>query len=338
MEPVPAARMEALSTAENPGLHRYPPVNGLPALLGALARHHGVKPARILTSCGGTGGLKAVAGALLSPGDEVLILAPYWPLIAGIVRTSNGIPVEVPFLDRGAGDIASRLSAYLTDRTVALYINSPNNPTGAVLTADELAALAAFARAHDLWLWADEIYEHYAYTAEHHPVAQFAPERTISAYSFSKAYGLAGSRCGYLIGPDAPTMAEVRKSLIHAFYSAPRASQLSALAALEHGDAWLKMASEQYQAAGERAAKTLGLPPPEGGTFLFFNVADCLDERGINGFLFDCLEENLILAPGASFGPSHYHTFIRLCFTSAPPAVVQRGVEKLATLMEARRR
>jgi DNA-binding transcriptional MocR family regulator len=98
------------------------------------------------------------------------------------------------------------------------------------------------------------------------------------------------------------------------------------------------MASEQYQAAGERAARTLGLPPPEVGTFLFVEVADCLDERGINGFLFDCLEENLILAPGASFGPSHYHTFIRLCFTSAPPAVVQRGVEKLATLMEARRR
>ena len=99
MEPLPAARMESLTTAENPGLHRYPPVNGLPALLEALSGRHGVDRSRILTSCGGTGGLKAVAGALLSPGDEVLILAPYWPLIAGIVRTSNGIPVEVPFLD-----------------------------------------------------------------------------------------------------------------------------------------------------------------------------------------------------------------------------------------------
>lgn len=330
--------MEALTTAAHPGLHRYPPVNGMPALLTALADRHGVERARILTSCGGTGGLKAVAGALLSPGDEVLILAPYWPLIAGIVRTSNGIPIEVPFLDRGAGDIAGRLGEYLTDRTVALYINSPNNPTGAVLSADELAALASFARAHDLWLWADEIYEHYAYTAQHHPVAQFAPERTISAYSFSKAYGLAGSRCGYLIGPDAQTMGQVRKSLIHAFYSAPRASQISALAALERGDSWLQMAAEQYQAAGEAAARTLGLPAPEGGTFLFFDVADCLDERGLDGFLFDCLEENLILAPGASFGPNHYQTFIRLCFTSAPPDVVQRGVEKLALLMDARRR
>ena len=338
MEPLPEARMERLTTAAHPGLHRYPPVNGLPDLLAALAEHHAVERSRILTSCGATGGLKAVAGALLSPGDEVLILAPYWPLIAGIVRTSNGTPVEVPFLDRGSGDIAGRLSAYLTDRTVALYINSPNNPTGAVLSAGELAELAAFARAHDLWLWADEIYEHYAYSADHHPVAQFAPERTISAYSFSKAYGLAGSRCGYLIGPDDPTMGQVRKSLIHAFYSAPRASQVSALAALQRGDAWLKMAAEQYQAAGEAAAQTLGLPPPEGGTFLFFDVADCLDERGIDGFLFDCLEENLILAPGASFGPNHYRTFIRLCFTSAPPEVVQRGVEKLASLIDARRR
>ena len=337
MEPLPAARMEALTTASHPGLHRYPPVNGLPALLEALSARHRVEPGRILMSCGATGGLKAAAGALLSPGDEVLILAPYWPLIAGIVRTSGGIPVEVPFLDRGAGDIVGRLSKYLTERTVALYINSPNNPTGQVLSVDELSALAGFARAHDLWLWADEIYEHYAYTAPYHPVAEFAPERTLSAYSFSKAYGLAGSRCGYLIGPDPQTMGQVRKSLIHAFYSAPRASQVSALAALVHGDDWLRAAAEQYRAAGEKAAATLSLPTPQGGTFLFFDVADCLDARGLDGFLFDCLEENLILAPGASFGPGHYGTFVRLCFTSAAPDIVQRGVERLAALIEEKR-
>jgi aspartate/methionine/tyrosine aminotransferase len=333
MEPLPAARMEALTTAAHPGLHRYPPVNGIPALLSALSARHEVEQGRILTSCGATGGLKSVAGALLAPGDEVMILAPYWPLIAGIVATSNGTPVEVPFLDRGAGDIAGRLAQHLTDKTVALYINSPNNPTGAVLTPAELSALAAFARKHDLWIWADEIYEHYAYTADYHPVAGFAPERTISAYSFSKAYGLAGSRCGYLIAPDVETAGQIRKSLIHAFYSAPRASQVSALAALTGGDAWLADAATQYRAAGELAAETLGLPAPEGGTFLFFDVADCLDARGLDGFLFDCLEENLILAPGASFGPTHYATHVRLCFTSAPPDVVQRGVGKLAALM-----
>ncbi|MDG1479989.1 MAG: pyridoxal phosphate-dependent aminotransferase [Myxococcota bacterium] len=333
MEPLPAARMEALTTAAHPGLHRYPPVNGIPELLAALAVRHGVDSGRILMTCGATGGLKAVAGAMLAPGEEVLILAPYWPLIAGIVATSNGTPVEVPFLDRGAGDIAGRLSKYLTDKTVAIYINSPNNPTGAVLSEAELSELAAFARAHDLWIWADEIYEHYAYTADCHPVAGFAPERTVSVFSFSKAYGLAGSRCGYLIGPDAQATGQIRKSLIHAFYSAPRASQQSALAALLGGDAWLADAAAQYESAGANAALTLGLPAPQGGTFLFFDVSDCLDERGLDGFLFDCLEENLILAPGASFGPGHYSNFVRLCFTAAPPEVVQRGVEKLAALI-----
>ena len=284
-------------------------------------------------SCGATGGLKAVAGAQLAPGDEVLILAPYWPLIAGIVATSNGMPVEVPFLDRGAGDIAGRLSRYLTDRTAAIYINSPNNPTGQVLSESELSALADFARKHGLWIWADEIYEHYAYTADYHPVARFAPERTISVYSFSKAYGLAGSRCGYIIGPNVSAMGEIRKSLIHTFYSAPRASQVSALAALQQGDVWLAEAAASYRAAGEAAAAALSLPPPQGGTFLFFDVTHCLDERGLDGFLFDCLAENLILAPGASFGPRHYSTHVRLCFTSAPPDVVARGVEKLAALI-----
>jgi N-succinyldiaminopimelate aminotransferase len=87
---------------------------------------------------------------------------------------------------------------------------------------------------------------------------------------------------------------------------------------------------------GERAAARLGLPAPRGSTFLFFDVAGCLDGRGLGGFLEDCVERGLFVAPGASFGP--YPTHVRLCFTAAPPDVVDRGVEVLAALLGARAR
>jgi N-succinyldiaminopimelate aminotransferase len=98
----------------------------------------------------------------------VLVLAPYWPLIRGIVETAGGKAVEVPFFDRraiggGALDVHAVLDHYLTPRTVALYVNTPNNPTGRVLHADEVLGLATFARRNALWIWADEVYERYAY-------------------------------------------------------------------------------------------------------------------------------------------------------------------------------
>jgi len=330
--------MEDLTEANHPGLHRYPPPTGLAPLVKAISDRHDVGSDRILPTAGATGALKCIANTLLASGDEVLILAPYWPLIAGIVATSGGVPIEVPFLDRGDGDIAGRLESYVSDRSVAIYINTPNNPTGTVLTPDEQQALAAFARKHDLWVWSDEVYEHFVYSGHYQPMAQLVPERTFSVYSFSKAYGLAGSRCGYIIGPEDPSLTEeVLKVLLYSVYSAPKASQLSALAALREGDDWLKTAKEQYRKAGFAAADALHLPRPEGGTFLFIDVSSALDERGLDGFLFDCLDHNLILTPGASFGPKTFSSFIRVCFTCARPEVVARGVDILNGLLTEKR-
>ena len=100
---------------------------------------------------------------------------------------------------------------------------------------------------------------------------------------------------------------------------------------LKRGDAWLAEASAQYQMAGDAAADALGVSRPEGGTFLFLDVAPQLDERGLHGFMLDCIDRGLILAPGSSCGVA-YDTHVRLCFTSAPPDVVARGVAVLAEL------
>jgi len=332
LEPAVGARMQDLRVEDHPGMHRYSRPWGHPGLLAALAERHGVPAERILVTSGATGGLHAVCGALLDPGDEVLVLAPFWPLIRGIVQGTRATPVEVPFYDR-TGDLQERLTEHLSERTVALYVNSPNNPTGRVLTADEIAGVAEFARRHDLWLLSDEVYEDYAYARPHVAVAPFAPERTFTARSFSKAWGMAGNRCGYVVGPPDPApLRHARKVSTHCFYCSPTAAQLAGLRALEGGSDGRAAAREHYRRAGVAAADALGVSHPEGGTFLFLDVSSVLDNRGVIPFLERCLDEGVLLAPGSSFGEA-YGGFVRICFTSAPPDEVARGVAALAGLL-----
>ncbi|HCP47572.1 MAG TPA: pyridoxal phosphate-dependent aminotransferase [Deltaproteobacteria bacterium] len=339
LEPLDGARMQDLRVTSHPGMHRYAQPHGHPALLDAIEQTRGTDRKRVLVTAGATGGLGALTGALLAPEDEVLILAPFWPLIRGIVLAARAHAVQVPFYDRvgvgaeGAEAVSAVLGAAMSDRTVAIYVNTPNNPTGRVVDGQVLAAVAEFARAHDLWLWSDEVYEPYAFAAPHVALADVAPERTFTAFSFSKAYGMAGNRCGYLVGPtEGEAMSEVRKVSTHTFYSAPTASQLAGAKALQEGDDWLAEARDLYRLAGNKAADALGVARPEGGTFLFLDVSEHLDDRGLQGFLEDCIDQGLVLAPGSSCGEA-YGRFVRLCFTSAEPDVVARGVDKLCSIL-----
>jgi N-succinyldiaminopimelate aminotransferase len=337
LEPAEGCRMEDLTVAEYPGMHRYAPVQGLPALLELLVERvrarTGLAEERdnVLVTAGATGGLGAAVGGLVEPGDEVLILAPYWPLIAGIVRSFHGVPVPVPFLGvaDGAEVAVELLEERRTARTVAVYLNTPTNPSGRVIPRAWVEAIVAWACRHDLWVLSDEVYEDYLYAGDEHAYARpLAPERTFSAYSFSKAFGMAGNRCGWIVGP-AREIGQLRKVSTHTFYSTPTAAQLAAVRALAGpGEAWVADARALYAEVGRRAAERLGVRPPEGSTFLFLDVADHLDDRGLGGFLEDCVERGLLLAPGPAFGP--YPTSLRLCFTSVEPGRALRGVEVLA--------
>jgi N-succinyldiaminopimelate aminotransferase len=293
MEPPEGCRMEDLRVAEHPGMHRYAAPQGIPELLDAVAERQrvrtGVSTGRdeVLIAAGATGALAAVAGALLEPGEEVLLLSPHWPLISGIVRSFHGMPVEVPFF--GVADAPESavevVRRHLTPRTVALYLNTPSNPTGRLIPRPWIEALVSWALSAGLWIISDEVYEDYVYDGEHAYCRPLAPERTFATHSFSKAYGMAGNRCGYVVGPGA-VMGELRKVVTHSFYSTPTASQLAALAALGGlGDSWVAAARAQYRETGERVAARLGMEPPRGSTFLFLDVADQLDERGLDGFL-----------------------------------------------------
>lgn len=339
LEPAAGCRMEDLTVAAHPGMHRYAPPQGLPALVDAvvdrLRARTGAPLERpnVFVAGGGTSGLASVVGAIVSPGDEVLILAPHWPLIEGHVRMAGGAPVDVPFFGvaDSAGAAAAAVEAALTSRTVALYVNTPSNPTGRVIPRTWLEALVDLARRHDLWLLFDEVYEDYVYRGEHVPGLSLAPERSFAVHSFSKAYGMAGNRVGYVAGPAA-AIAEALKLSTHTVYAAPTAAQLAALRILEGaGEAWVARTRDAYRSLGEASADRLGVPRPEGSTFLFLDVAPHLDDRGLAGFLEDAADRGLLVSPGPSFGP--YPTHVRVCTTSAPPDVVLRGVEILASLL-----
>ncbi|MBU1702051.1 MAG: pyridoxal phosphate-dependent aminotransferase [Candidatus Eisenbacteria bacterium] len=351
MEPFEGGRMENLLSLEHDGLHRYTAPRGIREVIETVAakvvaenKIPCTKDSVIMTA-GATGALASAIGATISEGDEVLILSPFWPLIRNIVRTFRGTPVEVPFYDRivcdcppankisTADEALAAVQAKYTPRTAAIYVSTPNNPTGAVLSEEILQALASWASAKNLWIFSDEVYEYLAYTKPHISIARFAPERTLTAFSFSKTYGMAGNRAGYLVGPQV-IMDAILKVSTHLIYSAPTAGQIAGMRAIQSGGAWLDRARAQYQEIGDEMADLLSLPRPEGSTFLFFDASPHLDDRGIGGFLEDCLEDGVVLTPGSSCGAG-YENWVRLCYTCVAPDATREGVRRLASRMEA---
>jgi aspartate/methionine/tyrosine aminotransferase len=338
-DPFVGARCEDILSADHPRLHAYGNTRGLPELVSRvcekLRKRNDLdhRPEEILVTAGATGGLATLAGATLSPGDEILILAPFWPLIRGIAQSFRATPVEVPFYDRVSTleEAVAAVESKITSRSRVLYVSTPSNPTGRVIPGDWLEALAALARRHDLWIFSDEVYEDYVYTGEHVSMARFAPERTVSVYSVSKSYAMAGQRVGYLAGPES-IISEARKIGTHIYYHAPIIGQRTAIAAIEGGDAWIEKARAEYQATGAQVAERLGLPTPEGGTFLFLDVSARLDDRGMHGLLEDCFAKGVLVAPGLSCGEV-YGDWIRLSYTAAPPDDVLEAATRLAEVL-----
>lgn len=346
LEPPPFARAEAQRSADHPRLHNYSPVQGEPALLDAvqarLRSRFGERVERdaIQVMVGATCGLSVVVDAILDPGDEVLVLAPFWPLIRGIVASRGAVPVEVPFFDRIGSrgfDPEAAVAKAIGKRTAALYLNTPNNPTGRVLPEEVVAALAGLARRHGLWVISDDVYEELCYLEPPPPIwtRPGLRERTFANHSFSKCYAMAGARVGYTHGPPGPMQA-VRGVQTFKTYGAPKPFQLAAARALTEGDAWLAETRARYAESGKRAATALGLPPPQAGSFLFFDAAPHFRSgEALPGFLERCMEAGVLITPGAAAGAA-YQTWVRLCYTAVPPEDLDEAMSRLRGVLGVR--
>ena len=204
--------VEALAAAARAGETHYPNPCGSRALRAALAvkltGENGIAChlEDVVVTAGGTQALFLAFQALLSRGDELLVLSPYWmmvPRIMGLVDGARCRALSV-YLDLMAGTLdpaglAARLRAGLGPATRGIYLNTPSNPTGAVLTRDELAAIAEVAIEHDLWVVSDEAYEHVLFDGARHVSLAALPgmaERTVTVFTFSKSYAMTGWRLG----------------------------------------------------------------------------------------------------------------------------------------------
>jgi aspartate/methionine/tyrosine aminotransferase len=343
----PPVALDGIDWTAAGDLYRYSPPAGDPSLAEALAaklaRKNGIHapPGAIQITAGATHAFSCAVRLVCDAHDEVLLLAPYWPLIRGQLLAVGARPVEVPFyslLYEGA-DAAAILADYVTPRTAALYVTTPNNPDGKVLDARALEAVAALAEAAGLWILADEVYEDYTFDGRPHLSIAALPgmaRRTLTGYSFSKSYGQAGLRVGYVVGP-AGEIAALRRLGNHSIYSVPRAMQHAARAALAGGDAFLVAARASYAAARDTTVAALAAAGvrhhvAEGGSYLFVDLGAYGGGPSALPVLERLAAGGVLLAPGDAFGPS-YARWARLCYTAVPPDRLQAGLARLCDLL-----
>jgi aminotransferase len=236
--PMPAPMKAAACAAIHGDVNQYAITWGSPPLRLAIAekyrRFHGmeVDPEREITvTCGATEAMASVFLALVNPGDEVVVLEPFYENYGPDAILAGARPVFVP-LERPDWRLdPERLRAAFSPRTKAIVVNTPHNPTGRVLTRDEIGLIAELCREHDAWAITDEIYEHIRYAGDHHPIATWPGmrERTVTISGLSKTFSCTGWRLGYAIAPPEQTDA-IRK--VHDFLTVGAPAPLQAAGAV----------------------------------------------------------------------------------------------------------
>jgi len=307
---------KAMKRALDEDQTRYAASSGILPLLEALraklARKNGLEVSTndIIVTSGGAHGLFCAFSASVNPGDEVMFFAPYWTPIKDQVSYAGGVAVRVPWDDvRDRGDIREALESRYSERVRVIYVNTPANPSGDVLTREQLTAVADFAKAHDLTVIADEAYEDLLYDGEHVSIASLPGmlERTLTVYTFSKSFSMTGWRIGYVVAPP-PFMEFLRKLVLNTVNGVSTPTQYAALAAVTHDPSFFDAIREQYRrrrdllVSGFRDAGFDCLTPP-GAFYAFPDVRKRLGADSWKAMETLLDRTSIASVPGAVFGP-----------------------------------
>jgi len=293
---------------------------------------------QVLVSAGGIHALFLVFHALVEPGDEVLVNDPAWPATPGMVLLAKGVPVRYGLRESTGWRLdVGELESLITPRTRVLYLNSPNNPSGGVLTRSDVEQLAELARRHDLWIVSDEAYEDVVFEGEHVSIASLPGmyERTIPVYTFSKSYAMTGLRLGYAAIRDAAIRERARKVLFYTASNVSSVVQYGGIGALEGPQTCIEEFRTElrarrdlfYRGIAEAAGGVFSGQPPAGAFYAFVRINPgwvnpsagvSRPDAGGPSPSWD-LSEYLIkkgrigCVPGVDFGP-HGEGYMRFCF------------------------
>ncbi|GAA2248766.1 pyridoxal phosphate-dependent aminotransferase [Streptomyces amakusaensis] len=343
----------AIEACRTPKYHRYTPASGLPELKKAIAdktlRDSGyeVDPAQVLVTNGGKQAIYEAFAAILDPGDEVIVPAPYWTTYPESIRLAGGVPVEV-VADETTGYRVSveQLEAARTERTKVVLFVSPSNPTGAVYSREDTEAIGRWAVEHGLWVLTDEIYEHLVYgDAVFTSLPAVVPEirdRCVVVNGVAKTYAMTGWRVGWIVGPKDVVKAAANLQS-HATSNVANVSQVAALAAVSGNlDAVAEM-REAFDRRRRTIVRMLGeidgviCPEPEGAFYAYPSVKGLLGKeiRGkrpatsveLAALILD--EVEVAVVPGEAFGTPGY---LRLSYALGDDDLVE-GVSRIQKLL-----
>jgi len=274
--------------------NQYPPGPGVPELRTAIAEHqrrfYGLNydpDTEVLVTAGATEAIAAALIALVEPGDEVIAFEPYYDSYVANIAMAGGIRVPVTLRPAGFRPSLNELADAITGKTRLILLNSPHNPTGAVFTRDEMAAIARLAVEHDLLVVTDEVYEHLVYTGEHCPVVQFPGmrERTVSVSSAGKAFSFTGWKVGWVTGtPELVAAVRTVKQFLTYVSSGP--FQYAVARALVLPDSYYTGLRDDLKAkrdllAGGLAEIGFTVYEPDGTYFITTDIASLGEQDGI---------------------------------------------------------
>ena len=327
----PRHALEAGWQAAKEGKTHYAPTNGIPELREALAqkayREYNLSydpNSEILITVGGTEAIFSALVALINPGDEVLIPNPGFVCYEPCVLLAGGVPVSVPLLEEnGFKPSIDDVMSLVTEKSRVMILNYPNNPTGAVLSRDEVAALAKIAVEQDMLVISDEVYEKIIYdNANHHSVATFSGmrERTLVVNSFSKTYAMTGLRVGFVYGPR-ELISPIWLTHQYIVTCVDILAQYIALAALKGPQDFVKEMVQEFDRRRHLVYKRLNEIDgfncilPKGAFYVFPKIKDFgISSEEFAEFLIK--SARIATVPGSAFG-NYGEGYIRISYAAA---------------------
>ena len=325
------------------GRTHYAPNAGIPELRDAICNFVANKkrvnysPEQCIITVGAVSAIYLSLMALVNPGDEVIIIPPYWSQYKNMTLLLEGKPVMVEKLDKHLNPDMEELEKLVTNRTKAIVINNPNNPSGHVYPESVLKGVADIAIRHGLYVFADEVYDSLVYDKPFVSMASYCPAENLLLFnSCSKSFAMTGWRVGYMLGPVdfVKSVVKLQQNMVA---SVPTMTQYAALEAITHADEYIPQVVNVFSKRREvlienlKQVEKVKFNYPEGTFYAFLDISET--ELTSKEFTFGLLDkEHVAVVPGYAYG-DNFNNYVRLAFTQKENIIIE-GIERIRRFIQ----